>query len=134
MFDNFFNTWHPDNYHGYGKGKKFFEGWYYKLITKNRDFSLAIIPGITFSKDKNNSHSFIQFYNGAKLSSSYFKFDVRDFTTVKKVFEVKIKDSVFKKEYLKLDIEENGNKISGELFFEGIKGWPVKLLSPGIMG
>ncbi len=134
MFTNFINTWKPENYHGFGKKRNFFEGWYYKLITKNRDFSLAIIPGISYSKNGKNSHSFIQFYNGKKLKADYFYYDVQDFLCSKKIFELKIKNSIFKKDYLKLDINDKQNSISGELFFENLNGWPISFLSPNIMG
>ena len=132
MFTNFINIWKPNNYHGFGKKKNFFEGWYYKLITEDRNYSFAIIPGIFLAKE--NSYSFIQFYNGKELNAHYFKYDKKEFYASKRDFDVTIENNNFKLDYLKLNIDKDNIRISGELFFENIMGWPVKPFSPGIMG
>ena len=36
----------PENYHGWGRNSRYFEGWYFKLINKDQSVALAIIPGI----------------------------------------------------------------------------------------
>ena len=36
----------PDRFHGWGKNKKYFEGWYYKILSENEEVAMAIIPGI----------------------------------------------------------------------------------------
>ncbi len=57
------DIYHPDAYHGSLAMKKYFEGWYFKLVSKNRDSVNAIIPGVSFDKD-GRSYCFIQILNG----------------------------------------------------------------------
>ncbi|HOJ63937.1 MAG TPA: tocopherol cyclase family protein [Spirochaetota bacterium] len=132
MFDNFINIWRPDNYHGHNKRYNFFEGWYYKLITEDRKYVIAIIPGIILSKK--DPHSFIQFYNGKELNAFYFRYSKEEFYAKKEKFDIKIENNNFKIDGIKLNINKDSTKIVGELSFENIHNWPVKLFSPGIMG
>ena len=37
--------WNPRVYHGWGRSKKFFEGWYYKIVDNSQTNAFAIIPG-----------------------------------------------------------------------------------------
>jgi tocopherol cyclase len=43
--------WHPECYHGWGKSKRFFEGWYYKVVSENQRHAVAIIPGIAMDEN-----------------------------------------------------------------------------------
>ncbi|RZP01918.1 MAG: hypothetical protein EVA41_04660 [Flavobacteriales bacterium] len=38
--------WNPHVYHGWGRRNFFFEGWYYKIVSKNQTNASAIILGI----------------------------------------------------------------------------------------
>ena len=55
--------WHPECYHGWGKSKRFFEGWYYKIVSKDQNNAFAIIPGIAMDEN-GNKQSFIQVLDG----------------------------------------------------------------------
>jgi hypothetical protein len=73
------SLWKPEAFHGKNKKKTFFEGCYYKLVSNDENFSYAFIPGISFGKDENSSHSFIQVYNGKDKIYTYNKFKTSDF-------------------------------------------------------
>ena len=44
LFNQLHALWHPASYHGWGRSKRFFEGWYYKLVSLNETHAFAIIP------------------------------------------------------------------------------------------
>ena len=50
----------PIIFQGSLKKKNYFEGWYYKMVSADKNYSLALIPGISLNKD--NSHVFIQVF------------------------------------------------------------------------
>jgi len=122
----FFN---PEQYHGWGKNKSFFEGWYYKLIDKSGENAIAIIPGVSMDNE-GNREAFIQVLNGKNHQAEYHRFDFREFIPSPGKFEVRIGDNFFSADSLKLSLPD----ISGKLNFSGIVPWPKKLYSPGIMG
>lgn len=134
MFENFLNTWRPDNYHGINKKAGFFEGWYYKITSKDLKNILAIIPGISLLNKNEQPHSFVLFYNDKDLFFNYFLYSVKDFYFSKKDFKINIKNSFFSKEKIILDLDDGNTVIKGELKFSNINGWPVTFFSPGIMG
>jgi len=70
--------WNPECYHGWNKSKKFFEGWYYKIISADQKHALAIIPGIAMD-EYGTKQAFIQVLDGRNLKASYHKFDAQDF-------------------------------------------------------
>ncbi len=128
------NLYYPQNYHGKFKKEIFFEGWYYKIVNKNEDKIFAFIPGVFISKNTDDHQSFIQILNGRTNQSHFIKYDFNEFNSNKKPFSITINKSSFSLEKISLEIIGKQIKILGEIFFEGIKPWPVKLFSPGIMG
>jgi len=102
----------PERYHGWGKTKRYFEGWYYKVVNKAEDKAFAFIPGI--SMDENgNQQAFIQILDGKKLTAAYHKFHAQEFQTVADTFEVKLANNVFTAANIRLDLPE----IKGEIEF-----------------
>lgn len=126
--------WQPEIFQGHGKKKKFFEGWYYKLVDKDSKNIMAFIPGISIDKMNNSSHSFIQIIMGNTCESYYLKFSSDEFQYSKKDFEINIGDNYFSDNNITLNINSESISIKGELEFYGLTPWPVKPLSPGIMG
>jgi len=122
----FFN---PEQYHGWGVSKNYFEGWYYKLIDSIGKNAIAIIPGVSMDND-GNREAFIQVLDGKNHKAEYHRFDFSKFIPAPGKFEVRIGDNFFSADSIKLSLLE----ISGELKFSGMVPWPKKLYSPGIMG
>lgn len=120
---------HPEQFQGLGKSRRYFEGWYYKVINASEDKAFAFIPGIAMDKN-GNQHSFIQVLNGKKLTSEYFKFDFDEFQSETGNFKIKIADNSFSSNHFQLNLPN----IKGQLNFSQQVQWPNKWYSPGIMG
>jgi tocopherol cyclase len=119
----------PEQYHGWGRKKKYFEGWYFKVVNKAEDRAFAFIPGISMD-EKGKQQAFIQVLDGKKLTAEYHKFDADAFKAEPGKFEIEIAGSRFSANRIQLNLPF----IKGELRFIGTTNWPRKLYSPGIMG
>jgi len=120
---------HPEQYHGWGQSRRYFEGWYYKIVDHSEQHAFAVIPGIAMDEAENRQ-GFIQVLDGKKHSAEYFAFDAADFAAVPGRFEVHIGDNDFSSQHIRLNLPG----ISGELTFSGNVPWPSPWYSPGIMG
>jgi hypothetical protein len=125
------NIFHPDRFHGESKDAPFFEGWYFKLANDEEDRLFAFISGVFLGK---NGYSFIQILNGKTGESRFVKYPLSDFKAAKDSFEVWIGDSFFSLDGIHLDVKDDDLEIVGKLVFSDVKGWPISLISPGIMG
>jgi tocopherol cyclase len=119
----------PEQYHGWGRKKRYFEGWYFKVVNKAEDRAFAFIPGIAMDEN-GEKQSFIQVLDGKKLTAEYHKFDAADFKAEQGKFEIGIAGSRFSSDRIQLNL----SGIKGELRFKDKIGWPNKWYSPGIMG
>ncbi|MHA1953932.1 MAG: tocopherol cyclase family protein [Candidatus Heimdallarchaeaceae archaeon] len=125
--------WKPEIYQGKSDMRRYFEGWYFKIVDKSEKNIYAIIPGVSFDKE-GNTHAFIMFFDGIKASMNYFNFDITDFHYSKKRFQIMIGKNSFHQNGFNLDINSNNQKIKGKINVKNLKPWPVKILSPGAMG
>ena len=125
--------WKPEVYQGKDDMKRYFEGWYFKIVDKSEKHIYAIIPGVSFDK-KGNTHSFIMFFDGINATMNYFNFDISDFHYSKEHFSIKICKNSFHQDGFELNIDKEGQKITGKIEVKNLKPWPVKALSPGAMG
>ncbi len=122
-------TWNPDMYHGWGKSRNFFEGWYFKIVDPTERFAFAIIPGISFGKN-GEIHAFIQVLDGKKCTTAYHKFDHAVFQPSGDTFELALDGNFFSADSIKLNLPE----LQGELHWQNRYPWPKMLSAPGIMG
>ncbi len=129
-----YDTLHPDLYHGFGKKPPYFEGWYYKLVSGDENSRYSIIPGIFKTYNQVDDHAFIQILDGMRGTATYHQFPIEAFHSAEEAFDVHIGDNHFTKESISLNIADDQLNISGELRFTGGTGWPVTVLSPGVMG
>ena len=129
ILNRFYALYHPEQYHGWGKKKQYFEGWYYKVINAAEDRAFAFIPGIAMDAN-GEKHAFVQIMDGKQNTSNYLKFAAEDFKPNSQKFDLGIKENRFAQHSLRLDNEV----CQGELRFNNQVPWPVKLHSPGIMG
>ena len=121
--------WNPHVYHGWGRSKKFFEGWYYKIVDKSQTNAFAIIPGIAMDEN-GNKQSFIQVLDGKNLKADYFKFDSEEFKPTPKKHHLYIAENHFSKTNLSINLPN----LEGNLTFKNLSPWSNTFLSPGIMG
>jgi tocopherol cyclase len=129
LFKRLQATFHPEQYHGWGKNRKFFEGWYYKVVNKSEDKAFAFIPGISMD-EKGNQQAFVQVLDGKKLTSEYHPFNVQEFHAKPGKFEITIADNLFTGDSIRFNLPS----LKGELHFHDRVKWPDKWYSPGIMG
>jgi len=129
MFQRFQALFHPDQYQGWRKSRKYFEGWYFKVVNADESKALAFIPGIAM--DENGlKQAFVQVLDGKKRTADYYKFDAADFKPEVKIFELQIGQNYFSNDVLRLNLPT----AKGELHFTDRTTWPSSFYSPGIMG
>lgn len=128
------NRLHPERYHGFTARPPFFEGWYFKLVSRDGCQRLAIIPGVYLSEDREKQHAFIQVFDSEAEAGAYLRFPFQDFKASPDRFEVLIGPNYFSAEQIKLDIKDAAISVEGTLSFSGQHPWPVRWASPGAMG
>jgi len=121
--------WYPDEYHGWGRTHRYFEGWYFKIVSPDERYALAFIPGISMGAD-GAQHAFVQIMDGKACQAYYHRFEVADFQPAQGVFEVSVGNNFFSAQKINLDLPG----ISGEIRFRNSTPWPKMLGAPGIMG
>jgi hypothetical protein len=128
--------WHPELFHGAGKNAGFFEGWYFKVVDPTESQAWAFIPGVSLAAPdaKVPSHAFVQVLDGRACSATYHRYPLEAFHADPQRFEVRVGDNLFSRERIALSIDDMGQRVRGELSFEGMNPWPATTLSPGIMG
>ena len=117
-----------EQYHGWNKTKNYFEGWYYKIVSKNEKHAFAVIPGIAMSEDK--SHAFVQVLDGKKKTANYHRFNKNEFQPQGGTFKVHIADNYFSRKNIAVRLPD----FTADLEFENQVPWPSSILSPNIMG
>lgn len=119
----------PIQFQGWGKKRQYFEGWYYKVISKDGNHAFAFIPGIALDNN-GKGHSFIQVLDGKKCTAKYHTFPIESFTPDPADFNVNINENSFSTSHITLDLDN----IKGQLQFTNNVPWPNAWYSPGIMG
>lgn len=120
--------------------KRYFEGWYFKNTSNNN--GISFIPGINI-EGKNIEKTNLQgeskkaFIQVITNNESYFvNYNIEDFKFNFDPFYIKIKNNIFSKEGLKIDISDNEQnlKINGEIKYTNSKNISVSAINPNIMG
>jgi len=123
------SIFNPEQFQGWGKTRRYFEGWYFKVIDPTEKFAFAIIPGMAMDEN-GKKQAFIQVLDGKKKTAEYHKFEFEEFIPAPGVFKVNIRDNFFSETELTL----NFPGLKGKLQFNGNVKWPNSWNSPGIMG
>ncbi|MEA4914468.1 MAG: tocopherol cyclase family protein [Christensenella sp.] len=126
--------WRPETFQGVHRKKRYFEGWYFKLIDRQRETMLAIIPGISIGESLADAHAFIQVIDAVKGKTEYYRFAFQDFHADKNKLLVTIGDNTFSDHGIKLNLRSESTALSGELRFTDIDPYPKTFFRPGIMG
>jgi hypothetical protein len=127
-------VWQPALYHGQGKRRDFFEGWYFKFVDATEQHVQAIIPGVFLGKDRSTSHAFVQVLDGLSGHSTYHRYPLDQFAASDREFDLRVGPNHFRVDHISIDIADSDRTLRGALTFDGITPWPVSLTSPGIMG
>ncbi len=123
------SLFHPDEFQGWGKTKKYFEGWYYKVVNADETKAFAFIPGVAMAEN-GEKQAFVQVLDGKKQTAEYHKFDFLDFKAKSGKFEIEIADNFFANNIIQLNLPT----AVGKLNFSSNIPWPSSWYSPGIMG
>jgi hypothetical protein len=123
--------WNPQWFQGYDKQHSYFEGWYFKMVSADGNHRYAFIPGISLGED---SHAFVQVIDGQTGNTQYHRYNVDDFYYSNNRFAVWVGPNFFSADSFFVDLGRNDNKIIGKGIISNRVEYPVKPLSPGIMG
>jgi tocopherol cyclase len=121
----------PGMYHGFDKKPPFFEGWYYKLVSADENYKVAIIPGVILGQD---AHSFVQVLDGVDGSTAYHTFPFEHFRADDRSFALAIGENQFDGNHLSLALEHPEGHLTGQIQLGPLNPWPVTWFSPGVMG
>jgi tocopherol cyclase len=133
VFDGIKALWKPEVYHGSGKRRSFFEGWYYKLVDRQGRYPIAVIPGVSMERD-GQCHSFIQILLGEEKKSCYCRYEIDDFQGSARKLDITLAENRFTDKGLSLNVTGPDISARGEIEFGPLAPWPATLGSPGAMG
>jgi len=119
----------PDQFQGKGRKKRYFEGWYFKVVNAAKTEAYAIIPGVAMDQ-QGLKQAFIQVLDGKRQTAVYHKFDFSSFLSSDTDFRISIGNNSFTRDSLDLNLPE----FTGRLEFSSLVPWPKHWYSPGIMG
>ncbi len=123
-------------FQGNKKRKKYFEGWYFKMISADGTSKISVIPGISLSHNGEEQHAFIQLINGKTAETFYYSYPIEEFAFSKNKFAVRIGKNYFSEDSIVLDIQNDSTIIKGKILMtnqiplslnkkknKGIMGW-----------
>ena len=129
MLKKLHTLFHPEEFQGWGKTRRYFEGWYFKVVNADETRAFAFIPGIAM--DENGvQQAFIQVLDGKKRTAEYHKFEAKEFRPRFGQFEITLANCFFSSKEMILNIPT----ANGHLKFSDTTPWPSTWYSPGIMG
>jgi tocopherol cyclase len=125
----------PDSFQGSLKKKFYFEGWYNKIISADERFIFTFIPTIALNRKYGTSHCAIQFFDGIAGKAEYIKYGIEEFENLSKLhYSIKVGESLFNENGMKIDINRNGVEIKGILKYTNMVRWEKEPFQPGVMG
>ncbi len=119
----------PEHFQGWAQKRRYFEGWYFKVINKPETKAFAFIPGIAMD-ESGKKQAFIQVLDGKMQTAHYHKFPPELFVPSPDKFEVAIDGNRFSRNSIQLNLRD----LKGSLQFSETVPWPSHWYSPGIMG
>ena len=126
-----------DLFQGNKEDKNYFEGWYFKMVSKDGNSILSVIPGISLSKNGDRQEAFIQIIDGKNATTAYYRYPIETFSFSKNRFAVQIENNFFCEDSICLNIENNSSSVKGKVYMSnqvkltkkkkektiGIMGW-----------
>lgn len=129
-FPLFDRIWNDDWFQGAGQQRRYFEGWYLKMVSKDTRHIYAVIPGVAMGATPGDRHAFIQLIDGNTAQTEYYRFPFEAFRFDKASFRVWIGENYFSAEEMRLAIP---GELEGHIFTHNLQRYPKSLLAPGIM-
>lgn len=126
--------WDPALFQGGRIRRRYFEGWYFKCVDADEQHPVAVIPGVSYSADGRRAQSFVQLIRRGG-DTRFFAYPAAAFSFARRPpFRVTVGPNVFSTEGMSLDLEDDRGAVRGRVSFGPWRAWPVRPLSPGIMG
>lgn len=122
----------PEVFQGNMKKKNYFEGYFFKLVSKDAKEILSIIPGVSLEKE--DPHAFIQILRNSNGKSYYIRYSLKEFSYNKGSLFLQIGENIFTQSYVRFNIGEDNLNICGIVWFDNLQTVDNKILRPGIMG
>ncbi len=125
----------PENFHRQLLYKSYFEGWYYKQVSKDMKNTISFIPGVSFSNGRYKS--FIQIIHldeSGKLTTYNIDYKISDFRYAYNPFSIWIRNSNFTMERAKVNIKSKELSVCGTIYFRNKTYIQTNILHPNIMG
>ncbi|MFH0766900.1 MAG: tocopherol cyclase family protein, partial [Bacillota bacterium] len=129
---------HPEFFQGNKKKNQYFEGWYYKLVSRDEKDTIAFIPGVSINQE--DKHAFIQVFmshqddGDIQLTTHYLRFNFDEFSYSNKDFWIRIGKNYFSQDRIEIRLREQNLSITGIVFMNQLTPIHRSLLSPNIMG
>lgn len=124
----------PDVFQGNSKKKKYFEGWYFKMVSVDGSSILSVIPGISLARNGKDQHAFIQIIDGKTANTFYYQFPIDDFAYSKERFAVRIGKNYFSEDKVILDIQNDTTTIKAEIDMKNQVNLSINTKKKDIMG
>ena len=125
--------WDPGRFQDGRRTHGYFEGWYLKCVGAGGTHPVAVIPGVSLDRHGQTSHAFVQLIQTGG-QTAYWEYPIEEFRFSPDGFEVEIGPNQFSAAGMVLDLHGEAGRVSGSVSFGGWNPWPVRSLSPGIMG
>ncbi|MHC1719746.1 MAG: tocopherol cyclase family protein [Clostridiaceae bacterium] len=129
----------PVLFQGNTKSRSYFEGWYYKQVSKDSRKAISFIPGISLSGD--DAHSFILYIyvnkadnNKKIIKTGFIRYPLEDFEYDNDNFYISIKDNCFSESGLSVNLSDDDMTIEGNLEFGPLTPIKRSIMAPNIMG
>lgn len=129
----------PLLFQGNSKSKEYFEGWYYKQVSKDEKRVVCFIPGISLFSD--DVHSFIQYIfvsfdenNKKSVKTGYIRYAAEDFKFNNNPFIVRVGNNIFTESKASIKIQDDKISIEGILKLGAFTSINKSILTPNIMG
>jgi hypothetical protein len=114
------------------RSKKYFEGWYFKHVSRDRGAALAVIPGVSFSERGN--FCFVQLIDGATGKSRWFPYPLSEFAFSRHAFEISIGSNRFSFQGIELHLSDQDGPVEARLDYRNLTPLAPCLLWPNVMG
>ena len=134
-----FKTMNPILFQGNLEKKHYFEGWYFKQVTKDENELISFIPGV--SLNENDNHCFVQYISVTKnkdnhpiIKTDYFRYPLDQFISRDKPFQIQIGPNIFSENKVTILLKKDGLTIKGSFTFSKLQPIQKSILNPTIMG
>lgn len=126
-------------FQGSTKKKHYFEGWYYKQISKDKKSVISFIPGISLFDD--DLHSFVQYIfvsfdknNKKTINTGYIKYPMKAFKYSDIPFSINVGGNIFSESEVSVNLVDDKVNIQGIIELGSLTPIKKSILMPNIMG